>query len=135
MSLLIPRHVRISRAVNIATNNQKAMQLISDTTQWTKWNPLFSDSVHANTKNISREIITSTDSIISINIQAKNSDPVLNTWELHRLASRDSAALQWYMDFHPKWYPWEKFKSLFYEKAYGTMMEQGLENVQRISAQ
>jgi hypothetical protein len=56
-------------------------------------------------------------------------ETLLSSWELHRYASTDSVTLQWYMDFHNKWYPWEKFRSLFYEKTYGSMMETGLKNL------
>jgi hypothetical protein len=37
------------------------------------------------------------------------------------------------MDFKLKWYPWEKFKSLFYENFYGVQMEQGLSNLKELS--
>lgn len=52
-------------------------------------------------------------------------------WQLHRSNPQDSATLQWYMDFHLSWYPWQKFGSLFYENNYGRMMEQGLYNLKR----
>jgi hypothetical protein len=45
----------------------------------------------------------------------------------------DSSTLQWYMDFNLKWYPWDKFRSLFYENIYGVQMEQGLSNLKELS--
>jgi len=45
----------------------------------------------------------------------------------------DSLTLQWYMDFKLKWYPWEKFRSLFYENIYGVQMEQGLHNLKELA--
>ena len=47
--------------------------------------------------------------------------------------SGDSLTLQWYMDFKLKWYPWEKFRSLFYENIYGVQMEQGLSNLKELA--
>ncbi|HVE60520.1 MAG TPA: hypothetical protein VNA26_01785 [Chitinophagaceae bacterium] len=37
------------------------------------------------------------------------------------------------MDFHLKWYPWQKFSSLLYEERYGTMMQNGLTNLKEIT--
>jgi hypothetical protein len=36
------------------------------------------------------------------------------------------------MDFHLRWYPWEKFASLLLEKSYGPRMEQGLATLKRL---
>lgn len=55
--------------------------------------------------------------------------PVINGWKIYGKAGADSLTLQWYMDFHLKWYPWQKFGSLFYENTYGVMMQQGLDNI------
>jgi len=132
MSLFIPSHVRISRAINIASTNQKAMLLVEDTTEWRKWHPLFKESSIATvlgSNKVTWRTITKTDSLFVMSFQQENKEPVTNSWQLHRLASSDSTALQWYMDFQLKWYPWQKFGGLFYEKTYGTMMEQGLNDL------
>lgn len=132
MSLLVPSHVRISRATNISSQNKNLMRFIQDTSQWNKWHPFFkgsSISAVLQPNKVQWQTVKKTDSLFIISLQQENKKPVLNTWELHSLASSDSTALQWYMDFHLSWYPWEKFGSLFYEKTYGTMMEQGLINL------
>jgi len=36
------------------------------------------------------------------------------------------------MDFHLKWYPWEKFSSMLLENRYGPMMEQGLAKLKKV---
>jgi hypothetical protein len=36
------------------------------------------------------------------------------------------------MDFHLRWYPWEKFASLLFEQSYGPKMEQGLGNIKKM---
>lgn len=69
------------------------------------------------------------DSVSTIQLSQPDKKTLLNSWELYHHQSTDSLTLQWYMDFYPKWYPWEKFGSLFYEKNYGTVMEQGLSNL------
>ncbi|RYY90244.1 MAG: hypothetical protein EOO15_03290 [Chitinophagaceae bacterium] len=52
-----------------------------------------------------------------------------NSFQLHRFEGADSLTLQWYIDFKLKWYPWEKFSSLFFENSYGNMMQTGLERM------
>jgi hypothetical protein len=37
------------------------------------------------------------------------------------------------MDFRLRWYPWEKFSSLLFEKQYGTQMEAGLESLKQLA--
>ena len=57
---------------------------------------------------------------------------ILNGWKCISHAGSDSTTLQWYMDFHLRWYPWEKFASLLFEQSYGPKMEQGLGNLKKI---
>lgn len=59
--------------------------------------------------------------------------PIESSLRLIHHPNNDSATLQWYMQFKLRWYPWEKFKSLFYENIYGVQMEQGLANLKEIS--
>jgi hypothetical protein len=59
--------------------------------------------------------------------------PVLNGFKFIKHAQGDSVTLQWFMDFRLRWYPWEKFRSLFYENIYGVQMEQGLGNLKELS--
>jgi hypothetical protein len=66
-------------------------------------------------------------------LQQPHKKPVINGWKIYHTAP-DSLTLQWYMDFHLRWYPWEKLGSLFYENTYGVMMEQGLTNLKRLGS-
>lgn len=135
MSLLIPSHVRISRAVNFKSGTP-VFKLITDQSQWRRWHPAFQspqiDSLLSEHR-IRIETVSATDTLIAMNWLQAGKAPVLNSWELHSLAASDSVALQWYMDFHLKWYPWQKFGSLLYEKTYGSLMEQGLQNIKHIA--
>jgi hypothetical protein len=129
MSLLIPSHVRISRAINLPEKTSRSIRFIEDTAQWRLWHPFFKSQSVQNVldqNHVSWKTVLENDSIFSISLTQNTHRPVLNTWQLHALNNVDSVALQWYMDFHLAWYPWEKFSSLFYEKTYGAMMEQGL---------
>jgi hypothetical protein len=130
ISLLIPSHIRISKAINIQAEDREVFSLISDTAQWKQWHPAFllSDSmpqfpaIHILQKS-------QNDSEIVMHLQQAGKPTVINGWKIYKHDTVDSLTLQWYMDFRLKWYPWQKFGSLFYENTYGVMMQQGLENM------
>lgn len=135
MSLLIPSHVRISRAVNLKSGTP-VFNLISDQSKWKLWHPAFQSSHRDSLLQLHQihiQPVSETDTLITMNWRQAGKAPVLNSWALHSLAATDSVALQWYMDFHLPWYPWQKFGSLLYEKTYGSLMEQGLQNIKKIA--
>jgi len=51
---------------------------------------------------------------------------ITSGWYLHPGNAIGDMTVQWRMDFKLRWYPWEKFASLLFEKQYGTQMEEGL---------
>ena len=136
ISLLIPSHIRISKAVNIHGERDAIFALISDTARWKQWHPAFIPNystpkfpaVHILQKSVS-------DSEIVMHLQQIGKPEVINGWKIYKHEAVDSLTLQWYMDFHLKWYPWKKFGSLFFENTYGVMMEQGLENIKNLSGE
>ncbi len=65
-------------------------------------------------------------------MQKKNGKPMISGWKCIQQPGADSTTLQWYMDFKLRWYPWEKFSSLVFDKSYGGRMEQGLNNIKKI---
>jgi hypothetical protein len=135
MSLLIPSHVRISRAINISRSTDSSLYLIKSLDQWPRWHPAFqlqNATAIMKKHHISIIPVQQTDTLITMHWKQAGKPPVLNSWQVHRFATSDSATLQWYMDFQLPWYPWQKFSSLFYERTYGTMIEQGLRNIKRI---
>jgi hypothetical protein len=132
MSLLIPSHIRISKAINIGHSQTAILNLVKDTTQWRRWHPAFMPSDSAQPfPAISIQAQKSGSDEVVMRLQQGSKRYVMNGWKLHP-ASADSTALQWYMDFNLSWYPWQKFGSLFYESTYGAMMERGLANLKAI---
>lgn len=131
ISLFIPSHVRISKAINLHAAGAPVLALVADTTQWPQWHPAFipNDSVRFPAITITKT--AQSDSEVVMQLRQNGKTPVTNGWRLYSHAGSDSLTLQWYMDFHLKWYPWQKFGALFYENTYGTMMEQGLANIKR----
>lgn len=134
ISLLIPSHIRISKAINIQGEKDSILGLINDTTQWKKWHPAFipgdSSLVFPTVHIVQRN---QNDSEVVMRLQQMGKPEVINGWRIYEHLQVDSLTLQWYMDFHLKWYPWKKFGSLFYENTYGVMMEEGLENIKTLS--
>lgn len=135
MSLAIPSNVRISKAINIKGGKEEIFPLIANRSAWPQWHPIFkSDSIEQTLEQHQIKItpLAVTDTLVTMQWQQGSRRPVVNGWELHQFAGADSATLQWYMDFDLPWYPWHKFGSLFYEKTYGVMMEQGLANLKEV---
>jgi len=136
ISLLIPSHIRISKAINIQADKDSIFSLISDTAKWKQWHPAFIPN-DSTPKFPSVHILKAfqNDSELVMHLQQTGKPEVVNGWKIYEHAQVDSLTLQWYMDFHLKWYPWKKFGSLFFENTYGVMMEQGLANIKSIEEQ
>ena len=134
ISLLIPSNIRISKAINIQGQKDSIFKLVGDTANWKQWHPAFIPGDSA-TRFPPIQIVSKSqnDSEIVMHLQQSNKPKVINGWKIYFHPQVDSLTLQWYMDFRLQWYPWKKFGSLFYENTYGVMMEQGLENIQRLS--
>jgi hypothetical protein len=132
ISLLIPSQIRISKAINIYSSHDSIFALIRDTTKWKLWHPAFIPNDSASAFPAIHIVHKSeSDSEIVMHLQQSGKPEVINGWKLYQYSHVDSLTLQWYMDFHLKWYPWQKFGSMLYEKTYGTMMEEGLENIKK----
>jgi hypothetical protein len=134
ISLLIPSHIRISKAINLPAQKDSIFALIKDTAKWKQWHPAFIPNDSA-TKFPPIHIVQNfqNDSEIIMHLQQSGKPQVINGWKIYQYSSADSLTLQWYMDFQLKWYPWQKFGSLLYEKTYGAMMEQGLNNIRDLT--
>lgn len=135
-SLFIPSHIRISKAVAISRSADSVLYFISHVDQWPRWHPAFKGKAMPawlQKNKLRLTPVQKSDSLIVINWQQQGKTPVVNGWQLYRFGPSDSVALQWYMDFHLQWYPWQKFGSLLYESTYGRMMEEGLQNIKALA--
>ena len=131
-SLFIPSHIRLTKVVNIQGEKDSIFALIKNKDQWVKWHPAFTGNLDAEQQtvfqSIEAELVSESDSVLQMQWQQEGRKAIENGWQLYHPGT-DSTILQWYMDFNLPWYPWQKFGSLFYEKNYGQMMEQGLHNL------
>ncbi|MBA2330875.1 MAG: hypothetical protein H0V91_14800 [Flavisolibacter sp.] len=132
--LLIPSTVRISKAIDIDAETNEIFSLIRDTAQWKHWHPAFqkTETHSALQEGLIINEVVATDSLVQMELSKQEKNKLLNGWQIHTHPNSEVKTLQWYMDFHLRWYPWERFGSLFYENTYGIMMEQGLQNINNL---
>ena len=124
ISLFIPGSIRISKATNIAADDKVVYTYIDDLPDWRQWHPALK-TVPEN------EFVVLKDSSVKVQgttirvVERKNEElitemltdngrPIISALKVIRHQQGDSSTLQWYMDFRLRWYPWEKFKSLFF---------------------
>ena len=139
MSLLIPRHVRISRAINVSTSKANVLYQIEHIKNWQQWNVMvknealtnsrFTDSVFSSDQLIVKLDGVWPDSVHLKWLQGKNE----YTGGFNLYESGDTTAVQWYFDFYLPWYPWKKLGSLVFDKQLGPPMEQSLSNLKTIA--
>ena len=129
ISLMIPSHIRISRAVDLYNRRDSLLALIKNQNGWP---PVYGDSAaSAQLKAVHTILIEQTDSTLGYRLQQEGKKPALSGWQVYGPPSADSLTLQWRMDFDLGPWPWQKFGSLLYESTYGQMMEQGLTNLKK----
>ena len=132
-SLLIPSHVRISKAINVRAEKNSVMELVKDQQRWKEWHPAFMPNDSVEIPPIQILNTRATDSSVIMDLRQGKKQKIVNGFNFFEHPGVDSITVQWYMDFHLKWYPWRKFGSLFYESTYGTMMQEGLQNLKNLS--
>jgi hypothetical protein len=133
ISLLIPSHIRLSKAINMGGTNESILYYVRNKNTWAQWHPAFMQDTSRRNSNLVITPRLNNDSEVVYQMQQPGRRPILSGWKVYHHASTDSLTLQWYMDFQLPWYPWQKFGSLLYEGTYGRMMEQGLNNLKKLS--
>jgi len=141
-SLFIPSHVRVSKAIDITASKDSVMNQLSDAANWKKWFPggdtAVSIMIDGKIKGIGTGgntglVITAVnDSAVLTGVIGSKSKSGKSGWNIFDGSRPNTITVQWYMDFHLRWYPWEKLSSLLLEKRYGPMMEKGLDNLKKI---
>ena len=143
ISFFVPASIRISKATNIAADDKIVYTYFDELPDWKQWHPVLKDVPE-------NEFVILPDSSVKVRgttiriMERKNEEiitkmvtdagrPIISALKVIRHEEGDSSTLQWFMDFKLRWYPWEKFKSLFFENIYGFQMEQGLENLKSLS--
>jgi len=139
ISLLLPSHIRISRAIDIDAAPDKIYTMLADTKQWDKWN----EYIRVYHNRIAETDMLKADEI-AVFITSRKNQLVTTEWQeasgnkfgsgFALISNRTGhATVQWYFDFHIKWYPWEKFQSIVYDQQLGPVMEKSLASLKRIA--
>lgn len=138
LSLLFPSRVRISRAINIGAPKELVSSYVRDLRQWPTWNEMINqqelttrkstDSIFSSDQMIVRLVFASPDTIITSWTRRRNE--TINSG-INLMTGGDSTIVQWYFDFKLKWYPWEKFGSIIFDKQLGPSMEASLGNLKK----
>lgn len=124
MSLLIPSTVRVSRAINIEADKKWVYPLLADTLNWKKWNDLKNDMIKVD--------LLPSDSNLLHSRWSYGDREINGFYRLEKIG--DVTVVQWYFEFGLKWYPWEKFGSITFEKQFGPPMERSLINLKNLVA-
>jgi hypothetical protein len=145
ISLFIPSKIRISKAVDIKSSREKVILQITHPTQWKYWFPGADSLELLYIKGEAKGIVVDSQLHRSIIISERNDSSVIalyggpgareivNGWRIITGNEMGFVTVQWWMDFKLRWYPWEKFSSLFFENIYGVEMEKGLDNLKRLA--
>jgi hypothetical protein len=141
ISLLLPSHVRISRAVDINAPAEKIYPFISDIKQWEKWNAYVrayhnrvaeTDMLKAD--EIAIFVTGTTKSLVTAEWQQPSGNKFGSGFALVAGNTEQRVTtVQWYFDFHVSWYPWEKFQSIVYDQQLGPVMEKSLADLKVMS--
>lgn len=136
MSLLIPSHVRISRAVNINADMKFVVGRAGNMAGWAQWNELVKNGGPLEFYPLEKKLQGEKLEII---ITRTTPDSVFSVWrnqhgkEIAGVFSFQQAGnvtiVQYYYDFYQRWYPWEKFASINLDKQWGPAMEKSLDNL------
>ncbi len=142
ISLFFPSHVRISKATDINASRDSVIAQLNNPVNWKRWYPGADTSNYLIVDGKIEGILTGylqgliitnkSDSSISTANAGPNSKRGESGWNIFNGRTPSTITVQWYMDIHLRWYPWEKFSSLLLEKRYGPIMEQGLDKLKRI---
>ena len=143
ISLFIPGSIRISKATNIAADDKIVYTYFDELPDWKQWHPALTDVPEnefvvlkdggIKVQGTTIRVVERKNEELITEMVTDNGRPIVSVLKVIRHQAGDSSTLQWYMDFRLRWYPWEKFKSLFFEDIYGFQMEQGLENLKSLS--
>lgn len=138
-SLMIPSTVRISRAIDIAAPKDSVLAAVADMRQWKLWNVLVNNA-DSNNQQYTENMISGEQLKVTRNAQV--GDTLFTEWQQRNArmlysgftltGANNQLVLQWYFDIKLRWYPWEKFGSIVFDKQLGPPMEKSLANLKKL---
>ena len=140
ISLFIPSHIRISKAIQINASKESVMNQISNPEKWKNWYPGIDSIKYFYKAGVIKGIMLNEEKQQYLILSNKKNNEVtaaftfpnkkiLTGWEIVPTLGTNSVTVQWYIDFHLNWYPWEKFTSFMFERIYNPQLQKGLDNL------
>ncbi len=141
LSLLIPSSMRVSRAITINAPADTVLNYLNDMREWPRWNALLKNKeltevqserdLFSSAEMKIRIIARDTLGLIQSQWERNNQAPILSG--INTTSVANATIVQWYFDFRVKWYPWEKFGSIVFDKELGPLMEISLDQLKKIA--
>ncbi len=133
-SLLIPSQAKVSRAINVNQPRDSVKKELLQLDHWVLWHPDIKRNSKNSTLSATADEITigtykmkvahTNDSTIFLNTHNANGTSMATTIALYK--ANDSCIMNWYHTIPVKWYPWEKFRSIFYDNILGPTIDSTL---------
>ena len=131
----IPSTAKVSKAININASRTAIVHTLSNLHTWKYWYPYLTKTdsstilINQTGKNLQLnnfyfKVTSATDSSVQFeaSIDQKNAmESVVNVYTIG-----DSCIVNWYSTIHVQWYPWEKFRTLFFENIHGPSLDSNL---------
>ncbi len=142
-SLLLPSKTNISRAIDINAPADSVYAFVENMAKWKNWYANY-DSAKAYLSStivgkgasltMDNTIVTVTEAVpgkIKAVWQTGKNNPVEGEFNFIPRDSASSMILHWNFIQKVKWYPWQKFASIFSDKTIGPFMEKSMDNLKR----
>lgn len=135
-SLFIPSRVIISRAIDIKASPVNVMPLISESENWKYWYPGADTMKTFYRDRMPKGYVLQQDppqyieiddrqmGYVMARIHRGKKNDIISTWEL--ITSPQQTTVHWSLRFELSRWPWHKFSSLFFDKVYGSQLQEGL---------
>ena len=143
ISLFIPSNLRIARAVHISSSKETVMEQLTNPVKWKNWYPDADSAKFFYAGGTIKGLVLDEEKSRFLTLAKINNDEVvaeyhlpnkkiITGWQVTPSIDTSSVTVQWYMDFHLRWYPWEKFSSFVFEKIYNPQLEKGLNSLKKL---
>jgi hypothetical protein len=142
---LFPSRLTVSRVVLINAPQSAVAGRIADLRTWKNWNELTREKTGGTAAKKNAGLSDSArleNETFSIHLVKQTADSVITRWQDAKgrsftgkftlTESGGQVILQWSLEFHVRWYPWEKLASMFYDRQLGPLMEQSLKNLRKL---
>ncbi len=139
IGMLLPSSLTISRATDINRAKTDILPFVNNAATWPMWMEGLKDpTANKQLKNSSTWQLGKT----TINIVSADTSTIVTNWFINGennkavfniiYQSPTVTTVQWGFEQRFGWLPWEKFSSLFAEKAIGMGMEKSLDNLKQL---